>query len=308
MVEMRRLRLLLPVLLCGTALLAPASAHADAGNILVDWSTLLPGLTDDFDPNSANICVAGKVSCVDSTIAEMTRRFTPLATSCDHNALFALLYLRVTQQYRLAVSDPNYFNDNAFVNHEDAVFAKYYFRAIDNYAAGNYGAVPAAWQITLDAARNKTVSGSGDLLLGVNAHVQRDLPFVLAAIGLTARDGSSRKPDHDKVNQILYAAYEPAITEAAQRFDPSVNFTLPGALQTPSYQTFFQAVEAWREIAWRNAERLVAAADAGNYASVAQSIEDYAASQAQLIRAEGSYLPLVQSSASRDAYCAINHG
>ena len=313
---MRRLRLLLLMLTCAAVVVFPARALADTtstittatSTVLVDWSSLLPGLTDQYDPNSANDCVAGRVSCVDATIREMSRRFAPLATSCDHNALFALLYLRVTQQYRQAVSNPTYFSDNAFVNHEDAVFAKYYFRAIDNYGAGNYGGVPQAWMIALNSAAARSVSGEGDLLLGVNAHVQRDLPFVLAAIGLVKPDGTSRKPDHDLVNQILYAAYEPAITEAAQRFDPSVNFTLPAALQTPSYQTFFQAVEAWREIAWRNAERLVSAPDPASYALVAQSIEDYATSQAATIQASNAYLPPLTSTASRDAYCAVNHG
>jgi hypothetical protein len=317
---MSRLRLLLLSSICAVVLFSPARASADLlttttttattslSSVLVDWSSLLPGLTDQYDPNSANDCVAGRVTCVDATIREMQRRFGPLATSCDHNALFALLYLRVTQQYRQAVSNSNYFSDNAFVNHEDAVFAKYYFRAIDNYGSGNYAGVPQAWMVALNAAASRSVSGEGDLLLGVNAHVQRDLPFVLAAIGLVKPDGTSRKPDHDLVNQVLYAAYQPAITEAAQRFDPSVNFTLPAALQTPSYQTFFQAVEAWREIAWRNAERLVSAPDSATYAQVAQSIEDYATSQAALIQATNAYLPPLTSTASRDAYCAINHG
>jgi Family of unknown function (DUF5995) len=314
---MSRLRLLLLSLTCAVVVLSPARALADTTtttittdptSILVDWSSLLPGLTDQYTPNSANDCVAGRVTCVDATIREMQRRFGPLATSCDHNALFALLYLRVTQQYRQAVSNPSYFSDNAFVNHEDAVFAKYYFRAIDNYNAGNYTGVPQAWMIALNAASTRSVSGEGDLLLGVNAHVQRDLPFVLAAIGLVKPDGTSRKPDHDLVNQVLYAAYQPAIAEAAQRFDPSVNFTLPGPLQTASYQTFFQAVEAWRETAWRNAERLVSAPDAATYAQVAQSIEDYATSQAVAIQATNAYMPPLTSTASRDAYCAVNHG
>jgi hypothetical protein len=297
-------------LVCACALmLVPARAMAD-DNILVDWSSLLPGLTDQYDPNSANDCVSGKVSCVDATIREMTRRFNPLASSCDHRALFSLLYLRVTQQYRQAVSDPNFFEDNAFVNHEDAVFAKYYFTPMDAYNRGDMGHVPQAWQIALNAATTRQVTGEGDLLLGVNAHVQRDLPFVLEAIGLVKPDGSSRKPDHDKVNQILYDAYGPALQEAAARFDPSVNMQLPASLPLVaglSNQTFFNVVVAWRETAWRNAERLASAPDAGTRAAVASDIENYAASQAQLIRDSTAYGP-GQNSGSRDAYCAANHG
>jgi hypothetical protein len=98
----------------------------------------------------------------------------------------------------------------------------------------------------------------------------------------------------------------PAIQEAAQRFDPAINNTnLPGTLDEAA---FFQVVAGWREVAWRNAERLASAPDAAARAQVAQSIEDYAASAAQTIRDTNRYVPLVQSSAARDAYCAVHHG
>jgi hypothetical protein len=297
------------LLSCMVGLLLPAAAGADS--LVLDWSALLPGLTDTYAPNSSNICTSGHIECIDSVINEMQRRFAPLVQSCDHNALFALLYLRVTQTYRQEVgANPSFFQDNAFVNHEDPVFAERYFAAFDNYGRGNLAQVPQAWQIALNAARDHAVSGTGDLLLGVNAHVQRDLPFVLYAIGLVKPDGTSRKPDHDKVNQILYDAYGPALQEAAARFDPSVNMQLPASLPLVaglSNQTFFNVVVAWRETAWRNAERLASAPDAGTRAAVASDIENYAASQAQLIRDSTAYGP-GQNSGSRDAYCAANHG
>jgi hypothetical protein len=299
------------LLVCALAPLAFSSA-ARADTLLVDWSSLLPSLTNKYDANSSNICVSGRIQCVQTVINEMTKRFGPLASSCNHNALFALLYLKVTQTYYNQVSaNPNFFTDTPFVNHEDPTFARDYFDAYDKYQAGNLSAVPRAWQVAFNAARGRTVSGLGDLLLGVNAHVQRDLPFVLEAIGLTFPDGTSRKPDHDKVNQILYDAYGPALAEGAKRFDPTVDPSVPFAPPLAAAlgnQALFNVVEAWREIAWRNAERLVAAE--GNpvaYAQVAQSIEDYATSQAQLIVVGTHNLPLLGSTA-RDAYCAANHG
>jgi hypothetical protein len=298
------------LLVCAVSSFAFA-ATARADTLLVDWSSLLPSIGDQYDPNSSNICTAGHIQCVNTVFNEMDRRFEPLASSCDHNALFALLYLRVTQTYYNQVSaNPNFFTDTDFVNHEDPTFARRYFDAYDAYQAGNLSQVPMAWQIAFNAARNRTVSGTGDLLLGVNAHVQRDLPFVLAAIGLTFPDGTSRKPDHDKVNQILYDAYGPALSEAAQRFDPTVDTSVPfqPALGTAvGNQTLFNTVEAWREIAWRNAQRLVAAQGTPAYAQVAQSIEDYATSQAQLIAAATQNAP-GRGSAARDAYCAANNG
>ena len=41
------------------------------------------------------------------------------------------------------------------------------------------------------------------MLLGINAHVQNDMPFVLAQLGLRDRKGQSRKPDHDNFNEVL---------------------------------------------------------------------------------------------------------
>jgi hypothetical protein len=297
---LRRL-LLLGAALSSAAVLAPSPARGDDP---LPWSSLLPGLTSGYEPTSQDICRSGRIQCVDAVIREMTRRFTPLASSCSHDAVFALLYLIVTQYYRADVTDPNFFSDNAFVNYEDAYFAQQYFSAFDNWYGGVRALVPRAWQIAFSAADAHAVSGAGNLLLGVNAHVNRDLPFVLAYIGLVKPDGTSRKPDHDKVNEVFYQAYGPAFAEAERRFDPSIsNPTFDGMPYDDD--AFLQTLVAWREEAWRNAERLVLAATPEERAQVAQSIEQAAASEAEAIVAATAYPP-GQSSASRDAYCAVH--
>jgi hypothetical protein len=257
------------------------------------------------DPSSSPVCARGEVACVDRVIREMSTRFDAKAASCSHDAIFALLYLRVTEAYRRAVEDPDFFHDNAFVNHEDAVFASYYFKALDAWSAGKTAQVPAAWRIALDASTRRTVSGSGDMVLGVNAHVNRDLPFVLAEIGLVAPDGTSRKADHDKVNEIFYAAYGPALAEMARRFDPTIDDgDVPGT--TLDQQALVQLIVEWREEAWWNAQRLVSAPNPTARALVSQSIENAAATKAKMFRDASLYAPL-GSSAPRDAWCAA-HG
>jgi hypothetical protein len=295
----------LVTLLIAVALMsAPAVARADDPSF-VGWSALLPGLTTQFVPDSTNDCAAGRTHCVDATIREMQRRFDPLASSCNHNAIFALVYLLVTQEYRRAINDPAFFQETPFVNHEDAIFAKAYFDAYDAWHAGRVAATPGAWAVAFQAAANRSVSSEGDLLLGINAHVQRDLPFVLAAIGLVKPDGSSRKPDHDKVNVILNRVIDDFYAQAAARFDPSIEDTnLPG---TTDEFGLFQTLVAWREDAWRNAERLVTAPTPAARAVVAASIEAAATAQAQAIRLATAYGPL-GGSAARDAYCATHHG
>jgi hypothetical protein len=60
--------------------------------------------------------------------------------------------------------------------------------------------------------------------------------------------------------------------------------------------------------AWRNAERLVSAPNAAARAVVAQQIEDYASSQAQLIKTLSPTQPTLPGQVSRDAYCPSHHG
>lgn len=282
---------------------APMAAADDP--LFVDWTSLLPSLSDAYDPNSANECVAGKPTCIDKTIKEMDRRFEPLASACDHDAIFSLAYLRTTQTYKWARDQVGFFADTPFVNHEDAVFAKYYFSAYDAYQAGDSANVPPAWQLTFDANRNKTVNANGSLLLGMNAHVNRDLAFVLASIGITYPDGTSRKADHDKVNQFLNVVVQPLLAEEAARFDPSFNnFVTPYGV---GYTAFFQMLAAWREQAWRNAEALTNAPTAADRALVAQQIEASAAAEAQSIISSNGYVPLVATAGMQDAYCAAHN-
>jgi len=284
--------------------LAPAAAYADDPPFL-GWTALLPGFTTRYEPSSENDCTAGRTRCVDAAIREMQRRFDPLATSCDHDAIFALSYLRTTEEYRRTIDDPTFFSDTRFVNHEDAVFARYYFDAYDAWHQGRRADVPAAWATAFGAAADRAMPASGNLSLGINAHVQRDLPFVLAGIGLVKPDGSSRKPDHDRVNEFLNRVTVPLYAEIARRFDPSIRATDPPG--TVDDMALFQIIPAWREIAWRNAERLVNAPTPAARALVAASIEAYAASQAATIRLGLGY-GLLRNSAARDAYCRVNHG
>jgi hypothetical protein len=248
-----------------------------------------------------DVCADGAPSCVDETIATMRARFAVLGQQCDHRAVFALAYLRTTQTYKWARDLPGFFADTAWVNHEDALFAEYYFNAYDNWAAGRRTSVPAAWLAAFDAARDRRVTGAGDVLLGMNAHINRDLPYVLAAIGLTRPDGTSRKPDHDKVNEFLATVVDPLLAELVARFDPT-GFDIglvPDAL--------LQQIVSWREQAWRNAERLAAAATPLARAIVVLDIESSAAAQAAFLTTLTSYLPPLSTTGPRDAHCAAHH-
>jgi hypothetical protein len=285
------------------ALALPAAAAAEDAPF-VGWTALLPALSLPYDPASPDDCIAGRDQCVDKTVRQMTRRFDGLASSCDHNAIFSVTYLRVTEEYRRTIEGA-FFDDTPFVNYEDTLFAHYYFAAFDAWAAGRVEQVPPAWRVAFDAAKARAVSATGDLLLGINAHVQRDLPLVLYSIGLVRPDGTSRKADHDRVNVILNRVADDIVAEIARRFDPTADdANLPTTLDDAA---IFQLLAGWREKAWRNAELLATAPTPEARELVVAGIEQDAATEARAIVASTGYPPLLGGSAARDAFCAVHH-
>lgn len=282
-----------------TAVLAAPGFAAAQSPPYVNWPALLPPLPTPVTPNTAPDCPDGASTCIDRTIVEMQRRFHAVIPRCDHNAVFSLAYLRVTEDVREAVNGGLY-QDRPWLQRLDALFARLYFESYDRYTAGQRDAIPASWQVAFDAARDRAVTGLGSFLLSMNAHIQRDFPFVLAAVGLTRPDGTSRKVEHDAYNPRLAALYRPVLKEVADRFDPTADDVEVGPVDD---QFAYALLASWREGVWRNAERLAAASSDEERAQVAASIERYALLTAQAIRTLTAADP-----AARDAWCAAHGG
>ena len=79
-------------------LLALATDHGRRRGCAVRRLELALARASPYDVDSPNDCIAGRVQCVDKVIRQMTTRFEPLASSCDHDAIFAPTYLRVTEE------------------------------------------------------------------------------------------------------------------------------------------------------------------------------------------------------------------
>jgi hypothetical protein len=294
----------LAVALTAAALSVPTAAPAHAG-LYIPWSSYLPGWTEEHIPSSENDCVAGRQACLRATLRELNRVLEDTGRSCSHNAIFALSYTRMTQSYGWSRGVDGYYEDVPFANHQGAVFARYYTDAYTNWQRGRRSEVPPAWLAAFDAARDERVTAYGDLMLGMNAHINRDLPFVLAGVGLVAPDGSSRKRDFDRVEHFLNLATRPMLAEAAARFDPSMDDLVEptGVVET----ALFQLISLWRENAWRNAEALVTAPTPAARDLVAAKIEQDAMTMARTFLVAQAALPLLTSTGARERYCQRNH-
>ena len=291
--------LLKTVVLSLAVMIAAPAVHADhpLGNL--PWPELLPprpGVAQPADP--AAPCARADPACVDGVIEDMVRAWEPQDASCDHRAVFALTYLITTQGFRAHLSDvrgSSFFADEHAIIQLDRVFANLYFSAVAGHLAGE---APPAWRIAFEAADTGRSSATQDLFLGMNAHIQRDLPVALAAVGLVDDAGASRKPDHNRVNEILSAVLDEIQDELAARYDPM--FSTGDASPSPADEEGpLEMLKSWREGAWRNAERLALAKDDAERAAVTAQIEAIAATWAQLIAAADFSL----DSPRRDAYC-----
>jgi hypothetical protein len=263
----------------------------------VAWNELLPALDSPSQthPNRVAHCKRARLKCVRVQIKRMREMRAGLG--CDHRAVFTTTYLELTKALRDAVrADPGMLRWPRFFFREDALFANVYFRTLRHWERGRE--VPDAWRIAFETAGHGEVIAAQDMLLGINAHVQNDMPFVLARLGLRDRQGRSRKPDHDLTNEVLGAAYEDVVTAVGERYDASMSISNPPGVPADDVAGL-EIVREWREQVWRNAERLVNARSDAERAQVAQEIEDGAAAWAEGIAA-------VQTPgyrATRDAYC-----
>jgi hypothetical protein len=268
----------------------------------VNWTAALPPGYLGVDTDSSDACVAGRIACVDKVARRLEQQVSALG--CNHNAVFSLAYARTTEKVgAVERAQPTFFSDNPWLNHYDATFANMYFSAWNSWQQN--GTAPGAWALAFQSADQKKASAAGNLLLGMSAHVNRDLPFALYAIGLVAPDGSSRKPDHDAVNQILNMVITPLLDEIARTYDPNVR-VVPGLPESLDDFLEFQLLPEWRQEAWDNAVALASAPGAAARTVIANGIEQAAVTKGQSLLALTQYNPPLTTSAARDAYCSTH--
>lgn len=280
--------------------LIAAAAPADAG-ILDPIVRILPPAPVPYHPSTELECADGRPSCIDDTIQRMQASYDSLGSVCDHDAVFALAYLRVSQNVRDAL-DQGLFRDPVWLRNQDAAFATDYFDTLANWRSGHHDRVPQAWRIALQTADDGSVTALGNFVLAMNAHINRDFSYVLAGAGLTAEDGTSHKPDHNAFNPRLDSLYKPVFAEEAKELDPTFDDFNAGPVDD---QGVGAIMRGWREIVWRNAEALSLARTTLEKSLAKTRIETYAATQALIYRSAFASSP--KQTAARDAYCRARH-
>jgi hypothetical protein len=143
---------------------------------------------------------------IGSLIASMEADLARLAAAEDARRYFHATYLRTTRAVADEIAQGG-FHDNAWVERWDLVFADLYLDALAADLARV--AVPAPWRVAFDAARDRRdLPPLRHVLLGMNAHINFDLPQALVAVIEPAEFDdadrlAARAADHRHIDDVL---------------------------------------------------------------------------------------------------------
>ncbi len=136
-------------------------------------------------------------------VAALQERLDTLTPAEEPKREFLATYQRTTIAVARAV-ERGVFEDPEWVEEWDVVFADLYLAAFDAARAGT--AVPRPWRLAFDAPED--LAPLRQVLLGVNAHVNYDLPQALLAVIPIEQFADSavldsRRRDHEQIDGVL---------------------------------------------------------------------------------------------------------
>jgi hypothetical protein len=144
-------------------------------------------------------------AAVAAVVARMQQCLNSLPQNASHRRPFLGTYLRTTEAVGAAVSDGS-FEDPEWVERWDVVFAELYLDAYDADIAGDVTGVPRPWRLAFQAQPD--LPALRHVLLGINAHVNYDLPQAMLAV-ISPQDFldpeliARRRRDHERIDKVL---------------------------------------------------------------------------------------------------------
>ena len=144
-------------------------------------------------------------SGVSRVLGQMQERLDALPASMSKRRVFLSTYQRTTAAVGEAI-ERAFFEDPAWVERWDVVFADLYLQAHDADMAG--APVPRPWRLAFGAPSD--LPELRHVLLGINAHINYDLPQALLGV-ISETDFEDqvlmdrRRRDHERIDAVLAA-------------------------------------------------------------------------------------------------------
>lgn len=192
--------------------------------------------------------------------AAMQTRLDSLTPEQEPLRRFLGTYQRTTRAVGRAV-DEGVFEDPGWVERWDVAFAGLYLDALDAHLAGERPSRP--WRLAFEAPAS--LPALRHVLLGINAHVNYDLPQALLAV-ITDEDAADpslmarRRRDHERIDGVLAAR---VAAEDAELTGEGGGTLLDRALQPLNRRASQRFLREARTKVWHNTAQLQVARVAG---------------------------------------------
>ena len=217
-------------------------------------------------------------SPIADVVGRMQQRLDELPEEVAHRRYFLSTYLRTTQAVGKAIDDAR-FEDPDWVELWDVKFAELYLQAHDADLA------PRPWRLAFEASPE--LPALGHVLLGINAHVNYDLPQALLEV-ISDEDFldpalmNQRRRDHERIDGVLSARVAAEDEELAATGVRSLLDRVLTPLNRLSSQRFLRES---RQKVWHNTTELQRARVAGSYEKRLAELEVLSAAKvADLLR------------------------
>jgi hypothetical protein len=196
------------------------------------------------------------MTLIDELIERMARGLTALAPD-DARRFFHGTYLRTTEAVAAEIRRGG-FGDGEWVEQWDVAFASLYLDAFDRFSAGE--ATSGPWRVAFAATRGDRLPPLRHVLLGINAHVNFDLPqALLVMIDDASFDDSAlmarRAADHEHIDHVL-ASRLVAEDELLREVEQPGDRGLLDRIQVLSRLGTNRFLREARRKVWRNAVEL----------------------------------------------------
>ena len=210
----------------------------------------------------------------------------------DKRAIFVRCYGMMTANMQAALAAGE-FHDPAWVGPWLDHFADYYFRALDAYNQ-RPATAPRIWRLTHELAKMPATSPIEDLLLGINAHINGDLPLVLRDVlapdwaTLTPEQREWRHRDHIHVNDVIGRTTNAVRREVLERYSHLmcvIDHVCFPAIELGEWE-LGRIIAGWRDAVWQHAVRLVEEADALDQEFLRYDIEGGAIHRVRILVSE----------------------
>lgn len=231
---------------------------------------------------------------VDAFIRRMEEHLSRLERSGDERRFFHATYYRTTLAVKEAMVR-GHFLDPGWVDRWDATFGEMYLDPLERWERRE--PVPGPWQIAFEAAERRELPPLRLVLLGMNAHINFDLPqSLLACVSDQEFEDPAvirrRGEDHRRVDELL-AARVPAEDRELEKVEEAGDRTLLDRLLVPfSRAGTKRFLKEARQKVWANARTLSLARREGPQALAARvwELEELSRGRVADLRAPGQVL------------------